>query len=242
MTLLKLFSLALALLLAFSLPFSAFAANGFRYKHDPTLNPSAMADVVADESAVYGFRPNETGSLKAYASYDWTDPDVVEQGRQDRIAYHESLSVMYDMLADMTADGKDAETIARAVSLKRNELRLEAYKDDPEGLAQVKERNLEKYGHEEGPLPEEQFEKYGSWEMVINKAFSTNSGMDACLGLYDDYYALYVATGEVRDDSIPQPGDNWPWIIAAISSILLVVAAFLIARRRAVPDFSQPDA
>ena len=40
-----------------------------------------------------------------------------------------------------------------------------------------------------------------SLETVIEKAFSANSGMDACLGLYDDYYALYVAAGQVADES-----------------------------------------
>ncbi|MBR4186154.1 MAG: S-layer homology domain-containing protein, partial [Clostridia bacterium] len=54
-----------------------------------------------------------------------------------------------------------------------------------------------KYGHEEGPLPDELFEQYGSWEEVIWKAFSANPGMDACLGLYDEYFDLYVASGMI---------------------------------------------
>ncbi len=40
--------------------------------------------------------------------------------------------------------------------------RLAAYADDPEGQAGVKKRHLETYGREEGPTPEELFEKYGS--------------------------------------------------------------------------------
>ena len=171
--------------------------QGFSYAHDPRENPAAMADIVADENAIYGFRPSETGSLAAYAAADWSDPAVVEKGRQDRLAYHKSLESMYDILDDMTAAGADIETVARAVSTRRNEIRLEAYADDPEGLAAVKARNLEQYGHEEGPLPDELYAKYGSWETVLAKAFSTNAGMDACLGLYDDYYALYVAAGQI---------------------------------------------
>ena len=31
------------------------------------------------------------------------------------------------------------------------------------------------------------------------KAFSVNAGMDACLGLYDDYYDVYVALGQVQE-------------------------------------------
>ncbi len=178
---------------------AAESSGKFSYKHDPAFNQSAMRDIVADENAVYGFRPSDTGSLKMYASADWSDPAIVEQGRLDRIEYHKSLESMYGMLKEMKAEGKSTEEIARALSTRRNEIRLEAYADDPEGLAAVKARNLEKYGHEEGPLPDELYEQYGSWEKVTEKAFSPNSGMDACLGLYDDYYFLYVALGEVED-------------------------------------------
>ena len=194
--------LALLLLLAMLLSsgVTVFAASGFQYRHDPRENAAAMRDIVADESAVYGFRPTETGSLSLYADADWTDPAVVAQGRADRIAYHESVESMYVMLQEMREQGKSTEEIARAVSTRRNEIRLEAYADDPEGLAALKARNLEKYGHEEGPLPDELYEKYGSWERVMEKSFSTNAGMDACLGLYDDYYFLYVALGDVPAD------------------------------------------
>ena len=155
----------------------------FEYLHDPRENSSAMADIVEDETAIYGFRPSETGSLAIYADADWSDAEVVEKGRQDRIAYHRSLESMYDMLDEMSAQGKSIEDIARELSAKRNELRLAAYENDPEGLEKLKERNLEKYGHEEGPLADELYEQYGSWETVTEKAFSANSGMDACLGL-----------------------------------------------------------
>lgn len=111
------------------------------------------------------------------------------------------------MLLDMQDRGKTVEEIARAVSTERNRIRLAAYADDPDGLAAVKARNLEKYGHEEGPLPEELYEQYGSWTAVMQKAFGTNSGTDACLGLYDTYYFLYVELGYVPaqiEISIPQ--------------------------------------
>ena len=41
------------------------------------------------------------------------------------------------------------------------------------------------------------YEKTGSWEAVIEKAFSTNAGADAMLGLYDKYYDTYY----IADDS-----------------------------------------
>ena len=198
----KILAAVLAAVLIFSSGITAVAANGFRYRHDPCQHPSAMKDIVVDETAIYGYRPSETGSLKAYASMDWTDPDVVAQGRLDRLAYHESIESMYVMLQEMQAQGKSTEEIARAVSTRRNEIRLEAYADDPEGLAAIKARNLEKYGHEEGPLPDELYVQYGSWERVMEKAFSCNAGMDACLGLYDDYYFLYAAMGDVPADVV----------------------------------------
>ena len=197
--------LVIALFSGFSMP--AVAVNGFRYIHDPALNPSAMRDIVVDENAIYGYRPSESGSLAMYAYVDWTDAEAVEKGRQERINYHRNIESMYDMLREMQEQGKSTEEIARAVSTERNRIRLAAYENDPEGLAALKARNLEKYGHEEGPLPDELYEKYGSWTVVMQKSFSTNSGMDACLGLYDTYYFLYVELGYVPaqvDISIPE--------------------------------------
>ena len=183
-------------------------ASDFAYTHDPRNNPKAMADIVEDAAAVYGFRPSTEGSLARYAEIDWTDPVVVEGGRQERIAYHESIAEMYEMLREMQAEGATTEEIARAVSAKRNEIRIASYANDPEGLARLKARNLEQYGNENGGSPEYFYERYGSWETVIDKSFSTNSGMDACLGLYDDYYDLYVILGQVEPDPEEEPAED----------------------------------
>ena len=175
---------------------------GFSYQHDPRLNPKAMEDIEVDPTAIYGFSPNAAGSLKDYrTSFDWSDPEAVARGRQERLAYHESFQSMYEMLLDMKAEGKSTEEIARAVSAERNVIRIASYDGDPEGLAVMKARNLEKYGREEGPTPDEMYEKYGSWEAVIEKAFSVNMGMDACLGLYDDYYPIYLALDQIPDEA-----------------------------------------
>jgi hypothetical protein len=40
--------------------------------------------------------------------------------------------------------------------------------------------------------------KFGSWEAVLQGAFSSNMGMDACCGLYDQYYSLYVELGLIK--------------------------------------------
>ena len=177
----------------------ACVAPTFVYDHDPRENPEAMADIVENPDAVYGYSPNpESTRLGTYAEYDWSDPVFVAQAQEQRRAYHESMESMTDILYRMREEGASIEEMARAVSEERNRLRLAAYENDPEGLAEVKASNLETYGHEEGPTPDELFEKYGSWTVVLQKAFSPNMGMDACCGLYDEYYWLYIELGYVE--------------------------------------------
>ena len=170
----------------------------FAYVHDPRENPEAMADIIENDEAVYGFSPDpESQRLGNYAEYDWTDPEFVAYAQEERRAYHESMDTMMDILYRMREEDASMEEMARAVSEERNRLRLESYKDDPEGLAAAKESNLKTYGHEDGPTPDELYEKYGSWITVLQKAFSPNMGMDACCGLYDEYYWLYIELGYV---------------------------------------------
>lgn len=171
-------------------------SGAFEYAHDPRLNPEAMKDIVENPAAVYGFSPNpDSTRLGSYAQYDWTDPAFAAKAKEDRIAYHDSFKSMTDILNQMKKEGATEEQIARAVSTERNRLRLAAYDGNPEGLAEAKKSNLDTYGHEDGPTPDQMFEKYGSWETVIQKAFSPNLGMDACCGLYDHYYPEYVELG-----------------------------------------------
>lgn len=173
------------------------------YVHDPRLNAKAMEDIVVNPNAIYGFSPDpDSTRLGEYASYDWSDPVVVEKARQDRIKYLASFDEQYELWNKMSKEGKSVEEIARAVSAKRNELRLASYKNDPEGLEKVKKSNLETYGNENGPTAESLFEKYGSWEKVLIKSFSSNSGMDACLGLYDIQYEHNKLTNAIAENEI----------------------------------------
>lgn len=167
--------------------------TAFAYAHDPRDNPKAMKDIVVNPAAVYGFSPSpESPRLKDYAdAIDWTDPQQVAEARAQRQAYHDSMSELYRLIEDMLLEAKPVEEIARAVSQRRNELRLEAYADDPEGLELVKKSNLETYGDEIGPSADFLYKKYGSWQTVLEKALGTNAGMDACLGFYDAYYDFY---------------------------------------------------
>lgn len=173
--------------------------NGFAYEHDPRLSEAAMADVVVNPSAVYGFSPSpDSERLGSYASADFSDPVAVAGWTKERIDYLLDFHRMYNLWDKMESQGKSTEEIARAVSALRNDIRLEAYKDNPEGLRMAKESNLKKYGNEYGPTAESLFEKYGSWEKVLEKSFSSNPGMDACLGLYDVEYDLNLSTGSLK--------------------------------------------
>ena len=164
----------------------------FTYDHNPMLNPKAAADIIADPAAVYGYRPNpDSTRLGGYAKYDWTDKAVVAEMRAERIAYHDSFRELHELKAKLDAEGKTIEEIACAVSTRRNELRFEACKSEEE-IETLKESNLKEYYNENGPTPEFLFNKYGSWEIVLEKAYATNAGADACLGLYDIYYHTYV--------------------------------------------------
>ena len=189
---------------------SAAAYAGFQYEHDPMENPKAAQDIVVNPDAVYGFSPNpESSRLGVYAdAIDWTDEDQVADAKAKREAYHEQNAELYKIIEEGLANGESMEEIARKVSTRRNEIRLEAYADDPEGLALVKQSNLETYGNEMGPTPDYLYEKYGLWQTVIEKACSTNAGMDACLGLYDKYYYTYGLDEDPLDDDEDDDPDD----------------------------------
>jgi len=169
------------------------------YEHDPRINAKAMDDIVVNPKAVFGFSPNKASTrLGSYAdAIDWSDFEAVMAAQQERIDYLAQFDLMYVEWNKLEKAGKDTETIARTLSAMRNDIRLAAYKDDPEGLAKVKKSNLDTYGNENGPTAESLFEKYGSWEKVLLKCFSSNSGMDACLGLYEVQYEHNLKSGTI---------------------------------------------
>ena len=167
--------------------------TGFKYMHNPSDNPKALGDAIRNPKAVYGYSPNpKSKSISGYAdAIDWSSPKEVAKATARREKYHIRNDNILEQVIKMRAEGYSAEEIARKTNQLRNTNRLNDYISDPEGLARVKNRNLLKYGNEDGPTAEYLFEKYGSWEKVIEKSMSANPGMDACCGLYDKYYHLY---------------------------------------------------
>ena len=170
------------------------------YVHDPMENPKAAQDIIVNREAVYGYSPSPLSTrLREFVDIiDWTNEKEVAEARDKRIQYYETEEILYQTIETMLDENKSIEEIAREVSKKRNELRLAAYIGDPDGLERVKKSNLDTYGNEEGPTIDYLFEKYGSWEAVLQKALSSNPGMDACLGLYDDYYEFYGIEEKVQ--------------------------------------------
>ena len=159
------------------------------YKNNPMDNPKAARDIIENPNAVYGFSPNpEFTRIGKYANkIDWTNPEQVAIARQTRKAYHDANESMLQSLYDK---GYTTQDIAKKMVEERNSNRINSYikNGDLEGLAIVKQSNLETYGNEFGMSLEQALDKYGSYQEVINATVGSNPGMDACTGLYDIYH------------------------------------------------------
>ena len=94
------------------------------------------------------------------------------------------------MLQSLYDKGYTTQDIAKKMVEERNSNRINSYikNGDLEGLAIVKQSNLETYGNEFGMSLEQALDKYGSYQEVINATVGSNPGMDACTGLYDIYH------------------------------------------------------
>jgi len=158
-----------------------------------------LQEALEDPRAIYGYSPNPNSeSIGCYANniekgIDWSDPVKVAEYRRRREIYHMKNDNIDELIIKMRKEGFSNEEIARAANMQRNQNRLNDYfvNNDMEGLARVKKRNLKKYGNEFGLDADDAYKKYGSWDKVIEKCKSANPGMDACCGLYDEYYHLY---------------------------------------------------
>ena len=146
--------------------------GGFQYLNNPLDNLKASQDIVKNSDAVYGYSPNpKSSSVGEYANaIDWTDPIEVEKATLRREAYHSKNDNISEIVAKLKSDGCSKEEMARAANKQRNLNRLNDYINDPEGLVRVKKRNLSSYGNEEGPTADYLFQKYGSWDKVIEKS------------------------------------------------------------------------
>ncbi len=108
--------------------FSAFKNKTFSSRSNKTIRKIFFI-AVEDPNAVYGYRPNEDGSLKNFANEDWSNPEFVENAKQKRIQYIEDDKAIYDVIAEMKNNGCSTEEMARAACDYRNQTRLNSYLD-----------------------------------------------------------------------------------------------------------------
>ena len=161
----------------------------FRYKNNPMDNPKVAKEVEENSDAVYGYSPRKESSLNKFG-VDWTNQEQVASARAKRMEYLKGMEQkkvkLESEVAKLQNEGMSIEEIARKMSEKRNLDRMQSYIDssNSEGLVAMKERNIQQYGREEGPTPEQLFEKYGSWEEVIYGSVRTSPAMDVLTGLY----------------------------------------------------------
>ncbi len=163
--------------------------NG-HYENNPSENPKVLADAEEDPNAVYGYRPRSDGSLKKFANKDWSDSQLVENARLERLDYIAKDRAISQLVSDMKKQGYSTEDIARAACDYRNQTRLNSYIDsngkiiDADGYAVALERmTTRSYDAliQSGKTPEQ----------IIGSSTRTNPAMDACVGLYDDNFNTY---------------------------------------------------
>lgn len=147
--------------------------NPNKYINDPIYNEYAMENLIEDPNAVYGFSPNPNcEAMKEYAEYDWSDPEVVAQLQEERLIFYNVFESVYEMALPFLEDGISLEMLAQLVA--------PSLKDEPE-FAPIFEM----------------YQQYGSWRRVILKYFGEVAAIDACVGIYDDCYPLYVSLGVI---------------------------------------------
>ena len=173
------------------LAYQSGSGTRFKYKHNPSDNPKVLMDAIEDPNAVYGYRPREDGSLAPFTNGQWDNPIAVEGYRQDRIAYHNrNEGTAQQIVSNMKAEGASTEDIARAVNEYRNQSRINAYIDSNGNI-----KNMDGYNAALARAEKNSYENLiqngRTPEQIIKSATKGNPAMDACTGLYDEYFDTY---------------------------------------------------
>ncbi len=169
------------------------ATSGFKYEHNPSDNPNVLQDAIEDSNAIYGYRPSENGSVKAFANDDWSDAKLVNSYKKNRIKYHQENDVNAEITNQMRNEGKTDSEIAHALVERRNNNRLASYIDENGRITDINKYNqaLEHCKtYEELKLGNGI--KPGKTDLeIITSSTKGNPGFDACTGLYDVYFDTY---------------------------------------------------
>ncbi|MHC0434147.1 hypothetical protein ACX6XY_28845 [Streptomyces sp. O3] len=111
-------------------------------------------------------------------------PEERAQAREIRIRYHGLIDQMKEVEAEMRAQCRSDEEIARELVRMRNEAKdITRAGMSPEDVEALEQRNIEKYGNPLGPTADQLYAKYGSWQAVIEASTRSNPAVDRELGL-----------------------------------------------------------
>lgn len=161
----------------------------FSYEHDPSYNLVVQKDAIKDPNAIYGYKPNPEGSLKEYASYNWSDVGVVYEARKKRLAYRNNITELVgEYINDLSNLGTPDELIAKLAINRRNMIRIESYTGSKAqnnvGLATAQSRS-QNYTYDFMK------KKYETHADIFKAVVRENAAMDACTGLYDMFFESY---------------------------------------------------
>lgn len=124
-------------------------------------------------------------------------PQERQESRRTRMQYHALLGEMDRTECSMRARGASEEEIARKLVQMRNDAKhITRAGMSPQEVAELEERNREKYGNPLGPTAGQLHAKYGSWEAVSDAATRSSRAVDGELGL--EYRPCPCETGHER--------------------------------------------
>jgi hypothetical protein len=145
------------------------------------IEVSLPEGIEANPQGVYGYLP-KPGSR--YAGSDFSNPAEVAKNRAIRLKYLEESKQIDEEVTKMTQANAPPEAIARRTVEIRNQQKVDARSNmDAEGVRRLEEGNMEKYGHPVGPTADQLYEKYGSWEQVIQKSTQKDEAINMLLGI-----------------------------------------------------------
>jgi hypothetical protein len=154
-------------------------SNGVRV-HAEAKVPEGISP---DSRGVYGYLPVK-GSRYDSKLYDFGDPAFVQRNRLIRIDYLKGTAELEEAIQAMHAAGYGSERIAYRVVLQRNSQKLNARASmSPTEVEVLDAGNVKRYGDAVGPTPRQLFDKYRSWDRVIEKSMEKDPEINMLLGL-----------------------------------------------------------
>jgi hypothetical protein len=139
--------------------------------------------IYVDSRGVYGYLPKQ-GSRYDQEVYDFTDTDFAARNRQIRLDYLKGSKELESVIDFMSSQGRSSEEIARRVVIQRNSHKLEARTLMTDAEVRLLESpNIKRYGDPVGPTPDEFFDKYGDWDVVIEKSMQKDPEINLLLGI-----------------------------------------------------------